>query len=297
MKRILCLILSLTFAALLVACGSDEDKGNNDKDNGQKPNSSGNVSSIVTLSDIKLPEQVVYDEENVKITVTGLSDDDLFGPEIKVMVENNGTKDILVQVDSMAINNIMVTPVFSCEVAAGKKANEGISVMSSELKMAKIELFKEIDVMFRLVDPESYQTIGDSGLIRLTTDLDTAYVQKINTEGVTAHEDDGIKIIIQKLSDDDALDMTNVGIYIENNSDKRVLVTAKNVSVNGFMIDPLFSAEIIPSKVAVDEMSFLNSKLSENNITEITELELNFSITDSDSFSTVKETQKVKVTF
>ncbi len=294
MKKILCLLLALTFVLSLSACGSDKSE---DKDSGKKPNGSSNVNSTVTLSDIKLPEQVVYDEEDVKITVTGLAADDIFGPEINLTVENNGTKDILVQIDAMAINNIMVTPVFSCEVAAGKKANDGISVMESELKTAGIELFKEIDVIFNIMNPESYQRISSSGLIKLTTNLDKSYAQKIDTEGFTAHDGDGVKIVVQKLSDDDILDMTNVGIYIENNSDKRVIITAQNVSVNGFMIDPLFSAEIIPGKIAVDEMSFLKSKLSENGITEITEIELSFSILDMDTFSTIKETQKVKVTF
>ncbi len=290
MKKIFCLLLALIFTLSFAACGSKEESGKN-------PNGSSNPDSTVAISDVKLPEQIVYDEDNVKITVTGLSNDNIFGAKINVTVENKGEKDILVQADAMAINNIMVTPVFSCEVAAGKKANDSIEVMGSELKKTGIELFKEIDVIFNIIDPDSYERIGGSGLVKLTTDLDKSYNQKINTEGVTAYDGDGVKIVIQKLSDDEVLGATNVDVYIENNSDKTLVITADNVSVNGLMINPLFSSEIIPGKVAIDEMSFLKSKLTENGITKISEIELNFTIMDIESFTSIKETQKVKVTF
>jgi len=84
---------------------------------------------------------------------------------------------------------------------------------------------------------------------------------------------------------------------VENNSDKAVTVQVKDVSVNGFMVDPAFSSDVLPGKKAFDTISFLESDLQENNITDITTIELTFDIFDSVEFNTIYESENITISF
>ena len=46
----------------------------------------------------------------------------------------------------------MIDTMFSCDVAPGKKANDGITFYSSELKRAGIETIKEIQFQLHIFD-------------------------------------------------------------------------------------------------------------------------------------------------
>lgn len=88
------------------------------------------IESFKTTATIE--ETVLYDENNVKITATGLNYTD-YVAELNVMIENNGDKDLSFICNSVgyncnAINGYMVDDGYlSADVAAGKKANETIS--------------------------------------------------------------------------------------------------------------------------------------------------------------------------
>ncbi len=63
------------------------------------------------------------------------------------------------------------------------------------------------------------------------------------------------------------------------------------------MVDPIFSCDIVAGKKAYDTITFLESELKDNGITDITELEIKFHIFDSDSWSSSHDTDAVTVTF
>ena len=54
----------------------------------------GSLSSIPIFAaeETVIDQQVLYDENNIKITATGFRGDEIFGPEVSVLVENNSDK-------------------------------------------------------------------------------------------------------------------------------------------------------------------------------------------------------------
>ena len=72
-------------------------------------------------------EQVLLDQDDIKITLKSLDFDGFYGPELKVLIENNSDKSIIVQTRDSSVNDIMIETMFSCNVAAGKKANDGLT--------------------------------------------------------------------------------------------------------------------------------------------------------------------------
>ena len=68
----------------------------------------------------------------------------------------------------MSINGFMVTPFFSCTVNDGRMALSEITIMSSDLEENDIESVEDIELMFRIINPETYQTIIETEVINFS---------------------------------------------------------------------------------------------------------------------------------
>ena len=285
------ILLSLALAACTITTntGSDKTPGNN--------TAATNPADAAVSTKVSIQEQVIYDAGGIRITAVSLEQDSFWGPAVKVLVENNSDKNITVQARNCSINGLMVEPMFSCDVAAGKKANDSITFMSSDLETANITVIKDIEFFLHIFDADSWDAIADSPVITLTTSADPSYEQVFNTKGFVAYEDGGIKIIVQKLNSADSFWGSDVYIYAENNTSSNITIQSRDVSVNGFMVDPIFSCDIAAGKKAYDTITFFESDLEENGIQDITELELKFHIFSSDSWDTIHDTNAIIVTF
>ena len=249
-------------------------------------------------AEITLAEQVIFEQDGVRITAKGLdTDGSLFGPALKLLIENDSDRSIGVQARNVSVNDLMVGCAFSGEVAPGKKSNEEVTFLDSDIKAANITVFQKIEFTLHLFDPDSWDSILDSDPIVLTTSADPAYVQPVDDSGFTAMEQDGVKVVVKKLDSADSFWGADVYLYIENSSQKDVTVQVRDVSINGFMVDPLFSCEVPAGKKAFDAITFLQSDLADNGITDITALELSFHVSDMKTWKTIYETDTVQITF
>lgn len=256
------------------------------------------VEEDLSSTDVAVEEKVVFDQEGIKITIKSLDmDSSWFGPELKVIIENNYEKDITVQVRKESINDIMVETMFSSDVATGKKINDGITFMTSDLEAAGIETIKEIEFLFHIFDAESWDTIVDSELILIETSADDSFVQTIDDSGTIAVDSNGIKIVVKKLDSEDSFWGADVYVYIENNTDQDITVQVRDVSIDGFMVDPMFSSDVVSGKKAFDSITFMESDLTENDITEINSIELRFHVFDMDGWDTIFDSEIINISF
>lgn len=126
------------------------------------------------------------------------------------------------------------------------------------------------------------------------TDAPTEVITEAPTEAVTEapteapktesvlFEENGIKIVFKGIGKD-WLGQT-AELRIENTSAKNYTVQTRDVSVNGFMVDPLFSCDVNSGKTANDQISFMESDFEKNDITSIEDIELSFHIFNADDW-------------
>ncbi len=291
-----------SLALIVAACSSSTDDNNDktpvdetaEKQNGENTK---DESTKTDNTDVTLEEQVIYEENDIKVTVTGLKNDSFYGPEITVLIENNSTKNITVQSRRSSINGLMVDTMFSADVAAGKKANDGITFSTSELEASGITTIKDIELALHIIDADTWDEIANSDLISLTTTADASFVQEYDDSGFVAYDADGVKVVIKKLNSSESFWGSDVYLYIENNSDTDITIQARDVAVNGFMVDPMLSSDVGAGKKAFDTMTFMESDLTDNGITDITDLEFKLHIFNTESWDTIKDTDSIKVTF
>ncbi len=109
-------------------------------------------------------DSVLYNLNGIKISYTGVTDS-IFGKDINLLIENTSNKDYTIQVRDFSVNGYMVNPVFSCDVTAGKKANDEITVTSSYLEENSITDIREFELKFYICEADSWDNPIESNTI------------------------------------------------------------------------------------------------------------------------------------
>lgn len=240
---------------------------------------------------------LLVDESGVRITTKGFDEGGYFGPELKLLIENNTGKNITVQARGASVNGFMTDVMLSAEVANGKKANDGMAFSLSDMEACGTETVAEMEFSFHIFTTEDWETYLDTDPIQITTGSAEDYVYNTDMPGNELYASDNFRAVLMGISEDGSMFGPGILLYLENNGDVPITIQARDVSVNGFMIDPIFSSEIMPGKKAVDQITFMESDLEENEITVIEETEFSLHIFDSDSWDTIIDTEPIHIDF
>ena len=303
-KMLLALLLALVMVVTTACSGSEDVKApasvNGDSsvtsNNESADSSSGNKTEDNVVAEITVAETVLYDVDGVKVTATGY-EEGWTGPEIKILVENNSDKNVLITSDSVSVNGYMMPfAALYAEVAAGKKANETLSLMSSELDRSGIDVLAELQFYLQIQNPETWETVATSELVTLTTSA-APYEQPVDDSGDVLFDSNGIRIICKGLKQDIIWDGTVV-FYMENNSGKEISIYAENVSVNGFMQDVGLWSDLRPGTKLIDGMSMIDlSDLEIESIDQIENIEFNLRVVDANTWEDIVTTDVLTLNF
>ena len=287
-KRFFLIALALVLLAGLVACGEGTSTapGGNEANENEQANEA-------AVKEITIDEQLLLDRDGIVISATGLEETWL-GPEINILIENNSGQPVTVQARNTSVNGYMVEPVFSCDVAPGKKANDSITFTGSDLQKCGIEVMARIELVFHVFNTDSWATVFDSEPVVIETSAAGTYTQEYDTSGTVVFDEAGIKIIFKSIAE--SMMGPEAVLYIENNSAENITVQARNTSVNGYMVEPIFSCDVVQGKKAVDSLSFFEEDLAKNGIEKIEEIELYFHIFNTESWNTILDTATIKIT-
>lgn len=172
--NLLALVLSITAITFtLFGCSSDTGQKKSIAAPGSGTEAGGGAESSGTgadqaSADESINEQVLVDQDGIKITATEYVTDSIWGDGIKLMVENNSAKDYTIGCDALIVNDYMITDLSSADVAAGKKSIDDITIMSSDLEANGITSVDQVELKFHIYNAESYDTIADSDAITFT---------------------------------------------------------------------------------------------------------------------------------
>lgn len=149
-------------------------------------------------ADEGINEQVLVDQDGIKITATEYVTDSIWGDGIKLLVENNSAKDYTIGCDALIVNDYMITDLFSADVAAGKKSNEVMYLSSTELKAAGIDTVGQIEMYFH-----AYDSNWDNLFKNVYSKLETSEFANMDTtpndEGQELYNANGVRIVGKQL--------------------------------------------------------------------------------------------------
>ena len=295
----LCLLL---FASMALGSGSSDSEEKKDivaADNSEaaanpaeNDDSSSDAESSSDSTAVTIEEQVLVDQDNIVITAKEYVSDSIWGDGVKVLIENNSDKDVMVGCTALIVNDYMITDLFASSVAAGKKANETIYLSSSELNAAGIDVVGKIEIYFHASDESSYETIFDADCVTIQTSEYDNMDTTPNDAGMELYNEGGIRIV-GKTVDENSFWGTAILLYCENTSGVNAGISVDDISVNGFMMSPLFSTTVYDGKKAIDDITIFSNDLEENGIESIDEVELKFHIYNADTYETIADSDSI----
>ena len=109
---------------------------------------------------------VLYNENGIKIVGKYVDENTFWGSSVLLYIENTSNCNITVSCDDMSVNGYMVTGFLLETVYQGKYAIGNITVMSSDLEENNITDIEEIELKFRIYNPDTFQTIQETDAIR-----------------------------------------------------------------------------------------------------------------------------------
>ena len=126
----------------------------------------------------------------------------------------------------------------------------------------------------------------------------TTTVTKEPFKDVILFNQDGIKITCKGYITGGTWDFgPSLKFLVENTTDKNITVQVRDCSVNGFMIDPICSANVAAGKKSNNSMTWFTSVFEENDILEVETIEFYFYIFDSDEWGTIVESDVITLNF
>lgn len=245
-----------------------------------------------TKADVTIEEQKLVDQNGIVITAKEYVTDSIWGDEIKLLIENNTDKTITVGCTALIVNNYMISDLFASEVAAGKKANEVMYLLSDELEAAGIDNVGQVEIYFHVFESSTLDNIFDSDCVTIKTSEFDNMDTKPNDGGTELYNEKGIRIV-GKAVDENSFWGKAILLYCENTSGKNVGISVEEMSINGLMMTPMFSMNVYNGKMAIDDITILSSELEKNGITEIDKVELKFHIYDVDTYDTIIDSDTI----
>lgn len=298
MKRLTALLLAFALLFSLAACSGDvaESNNTNSTENSNDPSSSKNESTGSSQAtnqgnndnSISFAEVIAIDNDECTIKITDIDPDNLWGYTLKVQLENKSAETTyMYSIECASINGVQCDPLFAAEVAAGKKSNGEIHFSDSTLEDNGVGDYTDIEMTFRvydssnwLSDPVARETVH---IYPYGEDKASTFVREAKATDNVIIENDYVSAIVTGYRDDPIWGYTVI-LFLLNKTDKDVMFSVDDASVNGFMADPFFATTVSSGKCAFCSISWSDSTLEANGITTVEEIEFKMRAYDSNNW-------------
>ena len=303
MKKTIAILLAIIMLFSFAACGSSTPTPQgNSSSNEQTPSKPANETTPDNIpsnsssgSDTKtaytIADQVLVDDDNCKVTIVSADAPKSGGVIFKILLENKTSdKKLMFSIDDVSVNDWMIDPFFGKSVAAGKQANDSMRFSKDDFKECGIKTADKISLNLRVYDDDDW--MADDLLNKDFTIYPTGMNEKDVKSPERPHgdkevivvDDENCTFVILGTYVDSIWGYT-VSVYLENKtSDKTLMFSWDDVSVNGFMIDPFWATTVAAGCKKLSGIDFSDSDFKENGITDVTTIEYNLSISDDDDW-------------
>lgn len=303
MKKLVSIALSAVLALSLVACGSSGSTtitASGAADSAVSTEAAPAAEPTAAPEPTATPEpafqeQTIVDNEYCTVILKDIDEDGMWGYSWKVYLENKTDKTLMFGLDNVSVNGVMADPFWAVSVAPGKKSNETISWSSSSLEENNIKPDDITQVTFGLRVYDSDDWTAD----KFVNEEFTIYPKGEENASTVERETQSTDIV---LFDNDSASMTVTGfepdgtfgytmkVYLVNKTDKDLMFSTHDASVNGYMAEPFWATTVAAGKASNEEVSWSTSTLEENGIDKsaIEEIELPITVYPDDDWTAPK---------
>ncbi len=238
----------------------------------------------------ELPDdaQILKEDENLLIAVTGSDPEGMWGYKLDVFLENKTDRELCFMINDACINGLMMDPLYQTILAPGQSSDEEVEWFQSSLDEAGITDVTDIELEWVVYDSQDwsadflleekfhYYPLGEDAVqpfVREAKDTDQVLV------------DNDVCTIIAVKSEMDELWGYQIHLYIINKSDHGLTVGIDEAAINGVPCDPYWATMIYQDRAAFDAVTWGTTFLEAAGIDKVESAELPFIIMNSDDYS------------
>ncbi len=270
MKKLISLLLILSLSVFVFSCGAKSEDSSSGTDE-EKSNGEVSGSGEVKEGALVLPEveeQVIYDENDIKITVQSgeLSIDAIDHIIIPISIENMSTNDIDVRMENFKINGLTIdyldALISDGDITAGESGDAEINISDDVPEIMSIQELGDIALDVK-IDSDAFDDPLIKKDVEILTSLSGKVNQEVNTEGTKLINQDGIKLIVRNQMVETSIGPA-VEYYFENESATYVeFENEGNYMINGTEVDAAYSFGLEPNSKTIVREVILESNLSD----------------------------------
>ncbi len=279
----------IIFLIILAALLTRDDKNN------VSVNSSEN-SVTEKLSEIRQEaEQIIYDKNDIKITYKGfVQEGSSESASFDFLIENNSSQNIFVTSENVSVNDFTFSGFFNENVLAGKNYNSKVKLHDYVLEENDIKNINKIEFNLKFSDSDTSETLFTSGKITITIN-ENADMGEPPEGSRLIHEQDGISVYYVG-NTGSWITKDSLRFYIKNDTDKNIIVSSDDVTVNDFIIDSfMFAVNVEKHKKANGTMDLYSNELEKNNIDKIEKVDFILKCYEEDTFDKIWRTDTITI--
>lgn len=283
MRRILWLFLALAMLSLC-ACGAPADnQGSTPSETGTPPPGG----SAATAPQGEEPEVqiLIYDADDVRVYYIGYADEPIYGPQVKLYIENDKNIEVSVYARDFSANGIMFSASSDTRVPPGETARDSIYIVDTNFETSGITSVEKVEFSLDVMNAkEGYRNRSEA----ITIDIDDPRSLGAQTGPFSAGSESEIKKLIYETEDINIYytgfgfspaDDLHVDFWIENNKSQLIEVTMIRLDLNDVEIMvPSMNQRVAANKSSKGELYIIKPELDEISATGPYQLKFKFKI-------------------
>lgn len=231
----------------------------------------------------------VFSNGEVSATVIGYGEDELYDYYVSFYLENKSADtDYTFDVSTLAANGVEIISTAAFIIPAGKMGLEKCYISESQLSKSGITDFSDIFFTMGAFEADNWEAeyVAKQSVHVYPKGQENAvpFVREAEPEDKIIADNDKVTIIVTGLSKNEDLDSQDLCFYFVNKTDKEIMFTIEDVSVNGYMMDPFFATAVHPGFSKFADTSWYEDELSDHGIDKITEIEFTMIARDANDW-------------
>ncbi len=238
-----------------------------------------------------IKDYVVADNDQCQFKINEVKDKK-GSAEFSVYCENRTEEtNLMFAIDNCSANGCAIDPFWADTVAPGKKANGTFTFNKADLDLYGISSIDELRFELRIYDSDDWidgKVVEEIFTVYPTGKAPDEVVYPRREEAPSDYpieDNDDFRFVICE-SGEGTFWAYYLTVYAENKTDSNVMVTWRDVSVNGYMCDPFYAVTIPPHSCRYSDVTFSDTAFEENGIETVEEIEFELYVYDNDSWTT-----------
>ena len=283
MKRVLCLLLSLSLLLVLTGCMSQEELQSRKEALTVLKGNSGDNYSLSTGT--TLDNQTLYSDGNIVIQLAGITGTPQ-SPTLRLAVRNGSRSTISMTVNSLVINGWEMDGWLDLYDIPARTVTMSSIETSGDLTLCGVTDVVTVDLAFEIYD-EDYNTVASVSCSMTTNSLEQVDTTLV-PQGITLLEEDGVTIkAVDLISGSNG---TSLSLYVQNDTGRTLTLNAAQARCNGEPVELWFYDKVSPGcKRMVTEYVYSEDTYESLELTDQDELTFQLDLQDWDTGITLHQ--------